>query len=67
MCIAYGQAYDTSDRRKKNKTKGERHDTEQFGVQVDPRGVCECGLVCPAGNERAYFGLSKGSPQDCSV
>jgi hypothetical protein len=52
---------------KRRATKGEQHVTEQFGVQVDRCRVRERGLVCLAGNERAYFCLSKGSPQDCSV
>src|SRR5262249_27848209 len=66
MGIAAEQAYDASDRRKENQ-KGEQHDSEQFRVQVDPCGVRERGLVCLAGNERADFGLSKGSAQICSV
>jgi hypothetical protein len=65
MCIAYGWAYDTLDRQKEN-NKGEQYVTEQFGIQADPCGVCERGAACLAGNERADFGLSKGSPQDCS-
>src|SRR5262249_4830477 len=48
MGISHGQAYDPSDRRKENKAKGEKHGTEQFGVQVDPCGACERGLVCLA-------------------
>jgi hypothetical protein len=62
MCIACGQAYDTSDRRKENNTKGERHATAQFRVQVDCCWVCLRRPVCLAGNERTYFGLSQRSP-----
>jgi hypothetical protein len=66
MCIPHGQDYDHQIGKKRT-AKGAQHVTDQFGVQGDLCGACERGPVYLAGKECAYFGLSKGSPQNCSA